>query len=157
MSTMGDDMTEFMKRSTWSRMDGLAAFCVLFAVSFWSLLPTSSFIKEVSVEVVGGDVIFVRELPFGNVTAQWQSEITLLNGYECNSGGWNVANYQDVSGNAVMFKLGDWADKCLEAGPPFYLTTTRRVLLFGIIPLRKSVSITDVQGVGDRLPLSLSE
>lgn len=126
-------------------MAGLTViFCVTTAA--WFTLPTNFFIRQVSLEVDGGQVRFVRELPFGRVTAQWQSEITLLDGFECNSGEWRIAQYQPVAGNTVRYDLGDWAAPCLAAGPPFYLTTTRRALLFGVIPLRASVTRTDVEG-----------
>ncbi|KQI68685.1 hypothetical protein AN189_07190 [Loktanella sp. 3ANDIMAR09] len=111
-------------------------------------IPSSLFLRDISLTVDGRTVRYVRETPFGDVTAEWHAEITLIDGdgFECASGPWAVATYQQIPGNTVTYDLGSWADKCIEAGPPFYLTTTRRVLLFGVIPLRKMVQRTEVEG-----------
>ena len=122
----------------------LTAF-ILLAV-LWYSVPTSVFIREISTTVTDGRVRFVRETPWGGVTAQWQSEITLFDGSECNSGDWGVTSYQAIPGNTVEYALGDWARPCLEAGEPFYLRNVRRVLLFGVIPLRSTVSVTEADG-----------
>lgn len=121
-------------------------FFLAFVFFAWLSLPSSLFIREISTTVEGNEVTFVRELPLGAVTAEWQTEITLINGsgFECNSGAWRAAYYQELLGNTVRYELQSWADPCVEAGPPFYITNTRRVLLFGVIPLRKLVTITDV-------------
>ena len=121
---------------------------ILFALIFfaWLSIPSSLFIREISTTVEGRQVTFVRELPLGPVTAEWQTEITLINegGFECNSGAWQIAYYQEIQGNTVRYELQPWADNCINAGPPFYITNTRRVLLFGLIPLRSSVTITGI-------------
>ena len=121
---------------------------ILFALIFfaWLSVPSSLFIREISTTVDGHEITFVRELPLGSVTAEWQTEITLIDegGFECNSGAWRVAYYQEAPGNTVRYELQPWADACIDAGPPFYITNTRRVLLFGVIPLRRVVSVTDV-------------
>lgn len=139
----------------WSVADRMAALAVGmgFLLSFlWVAVPSDLFIRTVALTVEGDRVRFVRELPFGQVDAQWRAEITLIDGdgFECNSGPWNVATYQPINGNTVTYQIGSWARQCLEAGPPFYLTTTRRVLLFGAIPLRRQIDVTEVQG--DRPP-----
>ena len=123
----------------------LLTACILLAV-LWYSVPTSVFIREISTTVDDGRVRFVRETPWGDVTAQWQSEITLEDGTECNSGEWGIANYQVIPGNTVEYALGDWAAPCLEAGQSFYLRNVRRVLLFGVIPLRADVSVTETDG-----------
>ena len=121
---------------------------ILFALVFfaWLSVPSSLFIREISTTVDGHEITFVRELPLGPVTAEWQTEITLINagGFECNSGAWQVAYYQETPGNTVRYDLQPWANACIDAGPPFYITNTRRVLLFGLIPLRSMVTVTDI-------------
>ena len=129
-------------------MGRLDKTAILFAFVFfaWLSLPSSLFLREISTTVIGSQVTFVRELPLGPVTAEWQTEITLINegGFECNSGAWQIAYYQEIKGNTVRYELQPWADDCINAGPPFYITNTRRVLLFGLIPLRSTVTVTDI-------------
>lgn len=104
-------------------------------------------------------VTYVRELPFGEVTARWRAEVVLINGggYECTSGQWSFAEYQPKPGNRVTYDIGDWAEKCIHAGPPFYLNMTRQVMLFGVIPLRPERQVTEI--IGDRIsgPVALSQ
>ncbi|KQI68176.1 hypothetical protein AN189_12340 [Loktanella sp. 3ANDIMAR09] len=137
------------------RLIDYAAIMLLVLFIGWLLLPSGLFLRDISMTVDGRTVRYVRETPFGSVTAEWASEITLIDGeeFECSSGGWRVATYQEVQGNTVTYDLGAWADKCLEAGPPYYLTTVRRVLLLGRIPLREMRTITEVQGT--RQPIEL--
>lgn len=139
------------KRIRWSVSDKIQAAAVVLGfilTALWFAFPTSAFIKQVSLTVDGERVRFIRELPYGTVTAEWRSEITLIDGdgYECTSKIWRVAEYQIIKGNTVTYDLGEWASKCLDAGPPFYLTTTRRVVLLGFIRLREDTTTTEVQG-----------
>ena len=150
------------KKLTWNFADRLGLFgCVafLFVTPLWILFPTDYLIREISYEVRGDRVRFVRETPFGAITARWRSEITLLDrdGLECRSGGWQLARYQHVRGNTITYEIGDWAAKCLADGPPYYVTNTRQALLFGVIPLRASVSITEVQSDDDQPFASLPD
>lgn len=137
--------------------DALSLILLAGAVAWW-LTPSDLFIRSVSLTVEGDVVRFTRELPRGGVRARWHSEITLIDGeeYECNSGGWAIAHYQEVPGNTVRYTIGSWADRCIEAGPPFYITTTRQVLLFGFLPLRPSTERTEIQGTRetDAVPVS---
>lgn len=139
----------------WDRRNIFAWLVFVILGGIWFAVPSSVFIRNISISVEGRTIRYVRETPFGDVTAEWQAEITLIDadGFECNSGGWNVATYQVAPGNTVTYDLTDWADPCLEAGPPFYLTTTRRVLLFGVIPLRQVVQRTEVEG--ERTPVTI--
>lgn len=126
-------------------LDWLAALMLcLFVV--WVCLPSSMFIRTVSMTVDGAAVRFIRETPFGGVRASWVSEITLANGQECNSGSWRQAYYQEQPGNLVTYELGAWAAPCIEAGPPYYMTTTRMVWLFDVIPLRPDRTRVEVLG-----------
>lgn len=143
-----------MKELKWHFADRLAAVLVVIGLlvsATWFLFPTRHLIREVALNVSGETVRFIRELPYGHVTARWRSEITLIDGdgFECNSGAWAEAEYQPIPGNTVTYRLGHWADACLDAGPPFYLTTTRQALLWGVIPLRPSRATTEVQGERD--------
>ncbi|QFS83970.1 hypothetical protein [Roseivivax sp. THAF197b] len=135
----------------WQFADKMAAVLVVLAVmitALWLAVPSGIFIKTISLDLQDRTVRFVRELPFGTVDARWRSEITLIDGggFECNSGDWGLATYQAIPGNTVTYHLGAWADDCLEAGPPLYLTTTRQVMLLGVIPLRQDVSVTEIEG-----------
>ena len=121
------------------------------ATGLWFMFPTSVFIQPISLTITGHQVRFVRETPYGSVQARWVSEITLIDGdgFECNSGAWRNAEYQPIEGNTVVYDLGDSADRCVEAGPPFCLTTTRQALLWGIIPLKPLRTTTEIQGERD--------
>jgi len=140
-----------MRNLHWSFADKFAALVVVVSIiltSLWLLVPSAFFIRDVSMTVTDGVARYVRETPYGPKYARWQAEITLIDGdgYECQSPGWQTAYYQEEPGNTITYRLGEWADTCLAAGPPFYLTTTRRVMLFGAIPLRQMVQRTEVQG-----------
>lgn len=138
-------------RGLLSRLDwSLLAFVALAGV--WLAVPSSLFIREVSITVDGDRVTFTRELPWGEVPGVWASEITLADGATCSSGGWQPALYQQQEGNTVTYPLGGWARECVEAGPPFYLRTVRWVMLWGWLPLRPMVSITNVTGMPDMMP-----
>lgn len=140
-------------------LDWLSGIAVVLAV-LWTMVPTNLFIREVAFDIDGRTVAFVREVPYGPVRGRWHSEITLINGggVECNSGAWAFANYQIVPGNTVVYQIGDWATRCIQAGPPFYITTTRQVMLFDLIPLRPSTYISRIEGVRpDSLDLSRFE
>jgi hypothetical protein len=146
--------SENLKKTAWSKADKIAAFVVAVSLSvsgLWFAFPTSSLIHNVSMTVQGSLVRYVRETPYGEVTAEWQAEITLIDGdgFTCPSGPWAATTYQDITSNTVTYNLGAWADDCLTAGPPYYMTITRRALLFGIIPLRQSIQTTEVQGERD--------
>ena len=125
------------------------ALAMVAGAALWVVVPSSLFIHPISLTIdAEGISRFTRELPLGEVRARWHSEITLIDGeeFECNSGDWQFANYQQVPGNTVTYGSGDWADACFAAGPPFYITTTRQVLLFNVIPLRPMVTRTDILG-----------
>lgn len=129
-------------------MDVVSGTFVAGAVA-WLFVPSTVFVKEVSTRVEGDQVRFIRETPYGTVQARWRTEITLIEGkegFECSSGDWQEATYQQIPGNTVSYRIGEWADECLEAGPPFYLRTTRQVILFGWLPLRPDVNTTEVTG-----------
>lgn len=125
-----------------------ASILLVVLTVLWACVPSSIFLRNISLTVHGDVVQYVRETPFGSVDARWRAEIVLIDGenMECNSGAWKTATYQKKAGNSVTYRLGDWARDCLDAGPPFYLTTTRQVLLAGIIPLRQQVQTTEVEG-----------
>jgi hypothetical protein len=146
--------TESIRHINWSVADKLATVIVLVAListALWMTFTTSFFIKDISLTVQGSFVRYVRETPHGNVTAEWQTEITLIDGdgFTCMSGPRQPTVYQEIRGNAVTYNLGVWADDCLTAGPPYYMTVTKRALLFGVIPLRQSVQTVEVRGERD--------
>lgn len=113
----------------------------------WACVPSSVFLKPVSWRLDGELVRFVRETPFGDVSANWESEITLIDGdnFECYGSG--QAIYQVEPTNAVTYNIGTWARRCLDAGPPFTVRHTWQVVLFDLIPLRKTSVTLVVEGV----------
>lgn len=146
--------TESIRRTKWSKADKLAAAVVFFALivtTLWMTFTTAFFIRNISMTVQNSLVRYVRETPHGEVTAEWQAEITLIDGdgFTCPSGPWQATTYQNIPSNAVTYNLGVWADDCLKAGPPYYMTVTRRALLFGVIPLRQTIQTVEVQGARD--------
>jgi hypothetical protein len=127
-------------------IDKTLVFFGLLAV-LWLCIPSSLFIRHIDTRVDGNTVIFVRDLPFGTVPARWRSEITMLDGRECSSGAWRTSTYQEQANGIVSYELDEWAASCVSEGPPFVLRTHRQVLLFGLIPLRPSNTVTQVQGL----------
>lgn len=126
-------------------LDWLGVVGVLVALT-WVAVPSSLFIVQISLTVKDGEVRLVRETPFGPVRARWWSEITLIDsdGFECNSGTKREAYYQEVPGNTVTYRLEGWANDCIDAGPPFYMTIHRQVMLLGFIPLRPVRTVTEI-------------
>jgi hypothetical protein len=118
---------------------------LLFAL--WYAVPSSLFMQPISWKLTGNEVRFVRITPYGDVIANWKSEITLINrdGFECYGSG--TSFYQEEPTNTVSYELGDWARRCIEAGPPFTIRQTWQVVLFDIIPLRPTEIIIVVEGI----------
>ncbi len=77
---------------------------MLFAISL--IVPSSAFVKVNSTTVDGKMVRFVRELPFGPVTARWHSEITLIDGdgLTCLSAP-QVSQCEMIEGNTVTLPV----------------------------------------------------
>lgn len=117
----------------------------------WLAVPSTVFLRPVAtlLDVDTGRVTFTRETPFGTVTARWRTEITLVgrDDFECNSGRWSIATYQQRAGDTVQYQIGEWANDCVEAGPPFIMRTVRQVLLFDVIPLRPDTDIVLVETI----------
>lgn len=126
-------------------IDKTLVFFGLLAV-LWILTPSSLFVRHVSTQIDGNTVTFTRETPFGTVRGRWISTISLLDGRECNSDFWAIAEYQEIPSNIVVYELGDWAADCIDIGPPYTITTYRSVMLFGFIPLRPDRTVTQVAG-----------
>jgi len=118
----------------------------IFSMLLWIATPSSLFIQPISTKVEGTKVTFVRQLPYGAISARWWSDITLVGdaGLECTSGAPRRAYYQETNGNTVTFHLGAWASDCVDAAAPYYLTTWRQVMVFGLIPLRASRDSTEI-------------
>lgn len=125
---------------------------VLFAL--WYAVPSSLFLKPVSWQISGTEVTFIRATPYGDVTADWSAEITLLerNGFECYGQGNSV--YQAEPTDRVSYEIGDWARRCVTAGPPFTIRLSWQVLLFDVIPLRRTKTVLFVESVTQGRPAS---
>lgn len=127
----------------------------------WASVPSSLFVKpiELHFDIEAQKFRFTREVSSwlmidrgdsrgkGHV-GRWWSEIVLIDArdFECQSGSPQSAFYQQKPGNTVEYRLGDWAQECIDAGPPFYVTTSRQILLFGWLPMRPSTSTSTIQG-----------
>lgn len=119
---------------------------VLTLMTAWLVGSTGMVIVPSGIHYSGRDVTFVRATPFGDMLAEWSTEIRVSStGRECYSGT-HLAEYQQKPDNTVVYELGEWANKCLEEGPPLVIVNTIQAKLFGIIPLRpiSIVSIIEV-------------
>ncbi len=136
----------------WSRFDRLGGVLVLI-VGLWLAIPPRMFLRQIEMVYLPEtrEIVLVRETPWGDVDALWWASITLvgvsadaLN--ECHSGPAGLTTFQAVEGNTVRYRLGPWAQPCLDQGPPFYITSKRVVLLLGFLPLRPMTEHTDIRG-----------
>lgn len=118
---------------------------------FFALLPmvarSSLFIRPVSVVFEGGDLLLVRELPFGPVMARWHDEIFVpALGIECEASGENL--YDERPFNTARFPVPRSMVRCLDAPGVKVMTSEWRVILWGWIPLRP---VTMTQTFGDEV------
>lgn len=120
---------------------------VFFAFPLWLTFPSSAFISSVGMNVNGHEVEFTRVTPFGSVHARSRSEIVVLDGteYECHSGAWQWAEYQQRTSNTVSYTIGDWAEPCISRGEDFVISSVRQVYLWGFIPLRPDYTLDTVR------------
>ena len=121
---------------------------LLTPIALWMALPTSLFIRAESLTVNDERVAtFVRQTPFGDVSAEFLQEITLLDGtdFECRMDGYMPAFYQSRKSNVVRYRLGSWADDCLEHDVDYTITTSRRVVVAGWLPLRPHTTVDLVE------------
>lgn len=134
------------RRRIFRRVDLIPAFASLILI-VWACIPSSLFLNPVSWKIDGNLIRFVRETPFGGVRANWEAEITLIDGggFECRGSG--TAFYQVEPSNAVTYKIGEWARDCINAGPPFTIRQTWQVVLFDLIPLRKTSVTLVIEGI----------
>lgn len=118
------------------------------------LVPTSVFIRPIEFQVEGRYYTFARELPFGNVEGIVHTEIRMPNGDECKSP-WLPNDWNETNSNVIRAEIGQWAWPCVDRGEPYYINVTRRVLLFGFIPLWPQVMTTYVEPELGALPPDL--
>ncbi|RVV97686.1 hypothetical protein EKE94_09265 [Mesobaculum littorinae] len=81
----------------------------------------------------------VRETPFGAVEARWHGVVRVVGreaGRICISPPGAAGTYEPQDNDLVRYEVGAWAVPCLDAGPPITVSYTRRVVAFGILPLR---------------------
>ena len=136
------------KLSHWHFKDTMAALCCVLLLA-WFFLPTSRFITDTNVTFDGHDMTLSRRLPFGNKSAYWTAEISMIHSpLECDKGEWTDAYYQVKRSNAVTKTLGDWATPCLELREPFTYNVRRQVYLFGFLPLIPSASTYQITPKG---------
>lgn len=118
-------------------------FALTGGVVWWIVNPTSAYIVVTGLQVTqdeAGDwfVTSGRQLPYGDVVADWRITINVLRpemSYACQMEG--QTDYLVSSGPVVRYPIGQWADRCLDSGPPVSIRVTRSARVFyGIIPLR---------------------
>lgn len=126
---------------TWSKASKLAALVVIAGVA-WACVPSKIFLRPISMAVVKDEadrwtMVSERETPYGAVNVETQAEIQVLGreeGLTC------TANLQGVvlpkDRNIARYDITNWAEDCLNAGPPISLTFRRTVRIAGVIPLR---------------------
>jgi hypothetical protein len=115
------------------------------AIVSWLIFSTNFFINQKTMTIVKDSnnqwvMSSVRETPFGTVEADWWAEYRLLakdDSLVCSERG--IATYRQLPGDLSQYVILDWAFPCLEQGPPISITYSRRVWLFGFIPLRPAV------------------
>lgn len=145
----------------WSFLDKLAAAgSILAAVMavLWIAFPSAFFVRSIELTYNPETRVFtfVREIrptwflmpgaDGAGYDARWWSEVVVIapEPFECHSGAWRNAFYQETTGNAVSYRNGAWIEDCLNAGWPFYIEARRQVMLFGVIPLRPDRWVSDV-------------
>lgn len=119
-----------------------AAICMAAFVVWWALTPSTVYLQQTSIHVEkdarGWIVTSVRELPYGDVTADYRIQMYVLRNdgnFACSTAG--TARYTKDTGPVVRYRLNGWARECIEAGPPISMTWTRSVRVFyDLIPLR---------------------
>lgn len=117
----------------------------------WLAIPTSLFLQPQFLHYNGRDVIFVRLTPYGDVSADWATEVDIVNSMdECAADG--NALYQVVKearskgriADAVRYKTDPRLWPCLDQYGEKIIRHTWVAKLFGIIPLRKHTMIITV-------------
>lgn len=141
-------------------LDVLGVLAIVSALC-WLAIPSDYFVKPVSLQYDSEtrQFVFFREVsprlsvteetangPVSGHWGEWWSEVSLVGkgAKECPSGP-GVKSFYQIR-DSVSYELGDWATPCLDAGPPFFVTTRRQVLLFGWLPLRPSTNIDIIKG-----------
>lgn len=118
------------------------AFALTGGAVWWALNPSSAYIIVSGIQVTQderGDwfVTSGRQLPYGDVVADWRITINVLRpemSYGCQMEG--RTDYVASAGPVIRYRLGDWANTCLSAGPPVSIRFSRSVRVFyGLIPL----------------------
>ena len=117
---------------------------VALTASTWLLVGTDLLIRPQAIKYDGKNVTFVRKTPFGDIWANWTTEIRVSEtSLECHSPlGRSV--YQRIDGDTVSWELGAWADPCLSNGPPLVIVDSWQALIFGVLPLRPTHLVTVV-------------
>ena len=116
----------------------IAAFCVL----SWLALPSSFFLRPASYSIETDIVIFEREVPHGQVSANWVTEIR-SHGKECSASGGPSIYQTSRSGerlHTVRYPLQVSLKPCIGRGS-FDVSQTHTVLLFGAVPLRATETL----------------
>ncbi len=110
------------------------------AIALWVVTPSSNYIQVsgYSVEKLDGEwwATSARDLPHGSILADW-SVTFIVNSPEhnrvCRAEGRDV--YDEGRPSPVTYTVSPWADACLNVRDPVFVTVTRTVRLFGLIPL----------------------
>ena len=120
---------------------------VALTASTWLLVGTDLLIRPQAIKYDGKNVTFVRKTPFGDIWANWTTEIRVSEtSLECHSPlGRSV--YQRIDGDTVSWELGAWADPCLSNGPPLVIVDSWQALIFGVLPIRPTHLVTVIDAL----------
>lgn len=137
-------MKAFLRRAHWDTFDVFAAI-VTALVALWIVLPSSVFLRPVGYQLDGAMMTFVRDVPFGQVTATWGTELRTSTLQECHAAG-GPTPYQTGAEGAryavvVRYPLQPQLWPCVDGVWPVVVSQTHQVSAFGGVPLRASESI----------------
>lgn len=139
-------------------LDALAvAVTVLF---FWWLIPSSQYIQPVAMTVHSGNsqevpkrlrgtsefvVEFVRTVPWGEVNAQWQSEIR-FDGGQCPAAN-GSAPYEDIGLQPTFYPLNRDLASCVRGGE-FFKVQRHWVKMWGVLRRLPRETIWECHEIG---------
>ena len=117
------------------RFSDKSSIVLALPLALWLLIPSTVFLQPKSVNYIGRDATFVREVPFGGVHAHWITEVYVLSSdKECSVDG--VSFYQYKENSTVKYKVHENLWPCMDAFGEKVIYHSWSVRLLNMIPLR---------------------
>ena len=120
-----------------------AVISVMALAGAWIAVPSDQLLDVHWSKVEGRTFILSRDVPFGEVTAQWRQEIVTPDGRVCPGGssvsGTTLFEERDAP---VRFDLAEWASPCLVEGA--VIRTKFAVVVRGVFYLRSFTTVGPV-------------